>query len=391
MTGIWFWLGLVSGCIIEKGPRVALPSETYPVSRGTVSDPALADKADAIVLAYLEQTQLPGLAVALVRDGQPVLASGYGWADLEAERLMTPTTPVLLSSVSKTFVGIAAMQAVEAQRVTLEDAASDHLPFALDNPKVDGETITLRHLLTHNSGIEDSLAYHFSYDEGDPVVALGEFCEGYLLKGGDFWRSGNFARRDPGTEFAYSNVGMATAALALGTAANLEFEDLVRRDIWEPLGMTQTAYLLEDLTDPPAVPYKTTGRQFRPYEAYGYPTYPDGLARSSAEDMARYASMILGNGELDGEVVLSPDGVQQLLEVDPAYGTDESGQAIAWAQREVNERLLYGHNGGDYGSFTELWLDTETGSGVVLLMHARPDEFTEFLRVELRLLDLLDQ
>ena len=375
---------------ISKGAKVRLPAAAYPVQRGIVTDEDLANHADRLVLDYLEEAQVPGLSISLVRDGQVVFSAGYGWSELESERAFTADTLVLLSSVSKTFVGTAAMQAVERGTLALDDAASERLPFRLDNPKVDGDTITLRHLLTHNSGIEDSWAYGFAYADGDPEISLTDFSRGYLIQGGDHWRSGNFANRMPGDAFAYSNVGMSVAALAIGASEGLEFSALLDRDVLDPLGMTASAYLLADLPEEPAVPYDRAGNGFRPFAQYGYPTYPDGMLRSTANEMGRYLAAIEAGGAIDGVRILAPGSVDALLTVDPAYGTDESGQAIAWSMRKARGRELFGHNGGDFGSSTEIWIDREAGTGIVILLNANPPAFRPWFDLELDLLDALD-
>ncbi len=389
MLGVFVGLLLAACRPFGLGDPVALPDEAYPVARGVGGDTPLAEAVDAEVLAYLEAAQVPGLAVALVADGQPAYAAGYGWADLEAGRPLTPDTPVLLSSVSKTFVGVAALQAVEAGRVSLDAPASDHLPFPLA-PSAEGVDVTLRHLLTHTSGIVDSIEYGRSYVEGDPETSLREFLSEYLPPEGSRYRRGHRAAREPGAAFEYSNVGMATAGLVLGIAAQREFAELLDEELLDPLGMTGTAYFLADLEQPPAVPYARAGRRFRPYPQYGFPTYPDGLLRSSAGEMGRYVAAILAGGELDGVRVLSTERVDALLTVDEGAGTDEDGQAIAWARREAPGRELYGHNGGDYGSATELWVDREAGVGIVTLFNAVPPSFTEWWELQQRLLDLAD-
>lgn len=372
------------GCLpLQAGPRIQLPEGPPPVTHGIVVDEALSAQLDAEVLGGLEQLGLVGLSLGVTIEGRVVHTAGYGWAELETERALTPDTPVLLSSVSKTFIGIAAMQAVEAGALQLDDEVAGLVPFAIDNPHVDDEVLTLRHLLTHNGALVDGLAYLYAYGPGDPVVGLGDFLEAYLVPGGATYQRRNYARRSPGTGFAYSNVGAALAGYAIGQARGLEFSDLVRRDILEPLGMTHSGYLLSELSEPPAVPYKNVGGgAFRPFEHYSYPTYPDGLMRSSAGDMARYLAAVQGGGELDGVQILSEASVEQMLTVDPSYGTDEGGQAIIWSQAELGSgRVVIGHNGGDFGSLTELRTDRQTGTGVVLLLASMPRRGEDWARL----------
>ncbi|MEM7153191.1 MAG: serine hydrolase domain-containing protein [Myxococcota bacterium] len=379
---------------LSPGERTELPPGPAPVERGVETDLDLARAVDEAVLSFLSPGDVTGISVALVADGEVVFTSGYGWAELDGAQPLSANTPVLLSSVSKTFIGVAAMQAVERGRLQLDDSLTDRVGFTVDNPRVDGETITLRHALTHNTGLRDTREYDRSYDEGDPTIELSEFVQGYVQPRGKYWRRRNWRKAAPGTEFAYSNVGASLGALAIASAQDDEFMTLVQRTIFEPLGMEDSAYLLNDLPREAAVPYKHTvvGDDFRPWPQYGYPTYPDGMIRSSANDMGRYLAAIEGGGQLEGVELLSADSVDEMLTVDASAGTDEDGQAIAWAMREMDGRELYGHNGGDFGSTTEIWIDRDAHVGIAVLLNCdtTSESWDRLMALERELLDLAE-
>jgi len=368
---VFLWL---VGCSpIPLGPKVGLPSGPTPVSHGTTVDPELAEQVDSAVLSTVEELGLPGLAVALTYRGEVIFTGAYGWAELETERDLKTDTPVLLSSVSKTFIGIAAMMAVDNGTLTLDDPVKGLVGYDIDNPHVAGDKLLLRHLLTHNGAIDDWNAYNRSYAPGDPEEDLATFLEAYLVKGGAHYNKWNYYDRQPGKKFAYCNVGAALAAHAIAKPQGATFDKLVDRDILQPLGMVNSAYFLKDLKNDPAVPYKMVDGDFRPWAQYGFPTYPDGLMRSSADDMARYLAAIQGGGTLDGVQILAAESVETMLTVDEAYGTDEDGQAIIWSQTEEHGRLLIGHNGGDDGSMTEMRMDRASHVGTVILLNTDPD------------------
>ncbi|MEO0600108.1 MAG: serine hydrolase domain-containing protein [Myxococcota bacterium] len=371
---VWILAGLTLavGCSappFETGPELSLPAGPVPVTHDEGVDATVAAAVEERVVAYMEDDGPPGLGVALVRDGAVLYAGGYGWADVEDELPLGPRTSVLLSSVSKTFIGVAAMQAVDEGRLQLDQPLTDVLPFTLDGPS--DAPITFRHVLTHHSGIRDTVEYGRAYAEGDPTVGLGEFLESYLVRGGSRWRSGSFAGHEPGDRFAYSNVGAALAGFAVGEASGTSFASIVFDEILLPLGMNDSAYYLSDLVRSPAVPYDRMGDGLAAWPQYGYPTYPDGMMRSSARDMARYVAAMV-DGELEGTRILEESTAREMVTVDPALGTDEDGQAIAWAMRRLEGRPLVGHNGLDYGSLCELWFDPETGDGFVLLLNGFP-------------------
>src|SRR5512145_3096539 len=119
---------------------------------------------ESLVGDIMEEEQLPGLAAAVVQGDQLAWIRGYGFADLESERAVTPDTPFTLASISKTFIAVAMMQAIEEGTVTLDTPVNETgLPFVVDNPHLSDEVITLRHLATHTSRIVDGSAYDCSY------------------------------------------------------------------------------------------------------------------------------------------------------------------------------------------------------------------------------------
>jgi CubicO group peptidase (beta-lactamase class C family) len=381
---------LAAGCGSAQG--ASIPEGPVPVSWGVVADVALARDVDELVRTFLEDSELPGISVALVREDVVAFSGGYGWADLEYERPMMAETPVLLSSVSKTFVGVAAMAAAQDGLLDLDEDIGSLAGFEVDNPRVDGDVLTLRHLLTHNGALKDSGVYDSSYGRGDPDMALGDFVQGYVSPESALYRTRNFATWEPGTRFCYSNVGMALAAFGVGEARGAVFSDLVADTILEPMGMVDSAYFLADLDLAPATPYAGgDGGRFRAVPQYGFPTYPDGLMRSSATDMGRYLAA-MHTGSLDGVVILEPDALEAMFTVDLDAGTDEDGQAIAWSMRRMGGRELMGHNGGDTGSATEVWLDREASVGVVVLLNSEPQgrDWGRLMRLERQLLDLAD-
>jgi CubicO group peptidase (beta-lactamase class C family) len=155
--------------------------------------------------------------------------------------------------------------------------------------------------------------------------------------------------------------------------------------------MDSSGFYLSGLSQDPATLYGTTflGGGWRPYEQYGFPTYPDGLMRSSANDLARYLAAILS----DEPGILSAERVAEMLTVDESAGTDEDGQAIAWSRRELGGRTLFGHNGFDYGALTEVWIDVEEGTGIAIVINAdyiNSAPWEDLFALEDALLDLVE-
>src|SRR5262249_27313882 len=153
--------------------------------------PAAADAIDDFVEAYRQRHRIPGLALAVCRDGQVVKARGFGLANVELDVPVKPETVFQSGSVGKQFAAMAGMMLVEAGKLALDDRLPKHFPNSPESWK----DITVRHLLTHTSGIPDweykELDYRRDYTE-DELVRVAQ-----KLKL-------DFA---PGTRWSYSNTG----------------------------------------------------------------------------------------------------------------------------------------------------------------------------------------
>ena len=179
---------------------------------------------DALMRDYTGD--VPGAAVLVLRDGEPLARRGYGLADLEAHVPVTPATNFRLASVTKQFTAAAILLLAQDGKLSLDDPVRKWLPSlpASDDP------ITLRHLLTHASGLidyEDLMA-------PDATEQVHDIDVLHLLEREDRLY---FA---PGTGYRYSNGGYALLALVVGKASGQDFATFLRERIFTPLGMANT-------------------------------------------------------------------------------------------------------------------------------------------------------
>ncbi len=343
----------------------------------SVASVASWDEWDTLVADVFAQTDLPGMAVAVVTPAGVAWSQGYGWANVEAELPATADTPFALASITKTVTGTALMIAHEEGALGLDDPVNDWLPFVVDNPLVEGDEITLRHLATHTSGILDyEPVYNGLYAPGDPTIPLGDFLQGYLAEGGEWYSAeDNFAPRLPGETWEYSNVGAALAGYILELATGTPLDAYAQDHLFDPLGMTETGWKLAAFADSSviAVPYGANGQAL---EHYGYPTWPDGMLRASVNDLGTFLAMIMNGGELGGVRVISAEGVDRMLQ--PQLETAPM-QGWFW---DLGSDLpgLIGHTGGDPGVRTFMVFSPETDLGVITLINSSsPDAIQAML------------
>ena len=111
------------------------------------------EELDTFIANQVSTHEVPGASVSIVANGEVVWSQGYGLANVEKELPVTADTPFMIASISKAVAGAALMKAVEEGQFDLDDDINTLLPFAVDNPQIEGEVITLRHLATHTSGL----------------------------------------------------------------------------------------------------------------------------------------------------------------------------------------------------------------------------------------------
>ncbi len=281
------------------------------VSLGTLLPPATVsghqtavrasqDRVDAYVDERMAAWSIPGLALAVVEDGQVTLTRGYGLADREHARPMTPQTPVAVGSATKPITATAIMQLVEAGKVELDAPVTRYLPwFNLDDPR--SAQITVRQLLSHTSGIPASASLTGG-QEPDALERRVRALEWEKL------------RTAPGARWEYANDGFNTLGLVVQAVSGVSYEQYVADKILTPLKMTRSTF------DPARAAelglaqghVKRKGElraeKTRLTKAYN----PSGMLLTSAEDAGRYLAALANGGTLDGARIVSQDSLDQM-------------------------------------------------------------------------------
>jgi CubicO group peptidase (beta-lactamase class C family) len=325
---------------------------------------------DTYIRGEMDAGRLPGLAVAVVRPNGETWYRAYGRANLAHRRRATRNTEFMLASISKTFVGVAVMQAIERGLLDLEQDVEDFVGFPVRNPGFRDAPITLRMLLTHTSTIADDWeVLDRLYVEGDSPLALGDFLERYFTPGARWYgRDANWLSSRPGRRYRYSNVAVALAAYVVEAASGTPFDRWCDRRIFEPLGMDETSWHFRGMRrDDVAMPYGWDGTRdrFRAYGQYGYPDYPDGQLRSSALSLSRFLMAFIRGGELGGARILSESSVREMRS--SQIPAEYAGQGLIWYVLHRHGERYWGHDGGDSGVATQMYFRPTDGTGVITL------------------------
>ncbi len=351
---------------------------------------------DAFVTEILELERAPGFAGAIVVGDRLEWSAGYGWADIGREIAMSPDTLQNIGSISKTVTATAIMQLWEAERFQLDDDVGRYLPYGVTNPRYPEMPITFRQLLTHRSSIKDGPAYRESYACGDPVVTLSKWIEEYMKPGGDYYSpEENFHSWEPGTmeppssPRAYSNVAFGLLGVLVEHISDRPFNEYCRESIFSPLGMSDSGWFLTEVdTGRHAVPYTLVPQDFElpedrtmesylpagdPAESsltpgayfahclYSFYNYPDGLVRTSINELSRFLRVYMNGGVFDGAQILQPATIRLML------SNDHFGRGLCWSTRSLSSGdLLWGHGGGDPGIATYMGFRQRDKVGVLL-------------------------
>lgn len=330
------------------------PASCHRVPAGPVElDPAeLESFVDAFFAKEMEERHIPGVTFIFVQDGDVLLAKGYGSADLEAGLPVDPLASVVrIGSVSKLFVATAVMQLVERGQVNLETDVNRYLT-TLRLEDTYPQPVTLAHLLTHTGGFEDP-----PYASNTDPALVGPMA-GYL--------AAHMPPRTspPGGVFRYSNHGYALAALVVEQVSGQPFEQYVEENIFRPLAMGQTRYLVAPpLPEGLAAGYLYEGgRQVRQPVDWDS-DWPGGSAVSTAADMARFMLAHLQEGCHQGTCILQPATLARMHERQGA--TPYKGQAVTYgfAEATVRGQRLIGHSGAirGFGSILTLMPEHHLG------------------------------
>src|SRR5438046_4448133 len=181
-----------------------------------------------------DQADVPGAAVLVIQGGRPILAKGYGLADLEKKIPCTTDTNFRLASLTKQFTAMAVLILAEQEKLSLED----HLPKFFPEFPAYGKTISLDHLLTHTSGLPD---YEDHIPDGT-VIPLSDRDVLFIL------RQQSKTDFPPGAQFHYSNSAYALLALIVESVSGKTFPAFVKEKIFNPLGMTNSIVYVAGLS-----------------------------------------------------------------------------------------------------------------------------------------------
>ena len=338
------------------------------------------------VSQLVTEGQIPGLALAVISNGQVQYVNGFGIAD-EGQAPVNADTPFYIASLSKTLVGATIAHAVAEQAISLDEPVTPVLPFDTDILAEAQTSITLRHLITHTSGIIDANpAYLCSYyihatkqnindallgqDNCDAEINtdLPLYLSDYFNRSGRYYQEANFSTQygyNTGEVYIYSNIATALAAYTLEQKINTPFVELAQNYLFTPLSMSHSTWGLDKPITGVATRFvhnpSTAQRVAMP--SYGAITYADGSAISTANDLSRFLIASMNEGKIGQQQILSRQAVNAMLTPQTDVAVPSRDVGYFW---DIDGDYIH-HNGSDPGVMSRMIGNVKTKNGVIIL------------------------
>ncbi len=324
--------------------------------------------------------KLVGFGVTVFDETETFLQEGYGFANIENGKRYNAETVQLIASISKSITGTAVMKAMELVHFQLDDAINDYLPYKIINPKFPEEEITIRHLLTHTSSLDDPDNYRHGYVFQKPLIKdnwpvphhktlhfynnneklpLSDFLDLLISPKGKWYdESKMFTKEKPGTNFEYSNLGFALLGYIIELTSKVDFKDFTQKHIFDPLDMKSATWELAQVNPAHETLYYLENYNTCP--PYACNTLPDGNLYINMIDLTKFLQEAI-RGYAGRGKILSQSSYQEMFRSQTDLFEIEGG--LGW---DLSISCCIGHAGNDFGASTVMYFEPKTGIGRIV-------------------------
>lgn len=311
------------------------------------------------VEARRKELGIPGMSLAIVKDGEVIFAKGFGYKDFAKQIPATADTQFAIGSVTKAFTALSVLMSQEEGKLSLDDNPKKYLSyFKINNAEID-KNITIRDLLTHSSGLSRT----------DFAWLTGKLSREEIIKvAGEAAPTAKLREK-----FQYQNVMYAAAGEIVAQAQKKRWEEYVAEKILKPLGMTNSTMSVPEMRrtkdyslgyDYDAETKETRLLPTRVLDAIA----PAGAINSSAKDMAQWLKFVLNGGELNGRRLVNEKNFAEWLKPQIKISPDgKTSYALGWGVGEYKGAKTLQHSGGIDGFNSQIVAFPEKKLGFVML------------------------
>ncbi|WP_199753441.1 serine hydrolase domain-containing protein [Luteimonas cucumeris] len=301
----------------------------------------------------LERGDIPGAVVVVVKDGQILLQKGFGYADVAARKPVDgENTMFRPGSVSKLLTWTAVMQLVEQGKLDLDEDVNAYLDFKI--PPRDGKPVTLRQVMTHTAGFEET-ARGLILDDPAALASIEESVKHWIPT----------RVYEGGTTPAYSNYATSLAGYIVQRVSGMSFDDYIERNIFAPLGMTRSTFrqpLPEKFKPYMSNGYKSGSDKAQAYELVGMA--PAGSMAASGGDMGRFMIAHLNKGAYGSGRILQADTATKMHDTALTLLEPLHRMMLGFYEANINGHRVIAHAGDTQWFHSDLHLFLDDGVGL---------------------------
>lgn len=307
---------------------------------------------DGMVPLQIAREDIAGVVISVVKDGKPFFSKGYGYSSVEKRIPVSPDNTLFRpGSISKLFTWTAIMQQVEQGKLDLDRDVNDYLDFRI--PSTYPQPITLRNIMTHTPGFEETIQELFVENASD-LKPLDQYLKAYLPN----------RIYPPGTVTAYSNYATAMAGYVLQRVSGEAWADYIQGHIFTPLEMSHSTVLQPlpgNLKPLMSGGYDVASDKEKPFEYVE--AAPAGSSSVTAADMQHFMIAHLENGKYNGQEILRPETVQTMHSRQFTNLEGMNGMALGFYEETRNGHRIIGHAGDTQYFHSDLHLIPDANIG----------------------------
>jgi len=344
---------------------------SYQLAATEIHPTSAAGGIDDEVDQLMQVWRVKALTAAVVRENAISWYRPYGNCSEQSGNRVGPPSVFVLGEISETVIATALLQLMEKGRFHLDDPINPHLEEPIHHPH-SSTLITFRMLLTHTAGLSDD-GILGGPAEGDPMESIHEIVWGYFLPRGEYYDPDRNFSRKPGEAYEHSSMGMVLAARLVEEISGQDLETYCKKNIFDPLGMTNTSWYYRNLDTSQVVHrYQDgTSRDLGLFHHKGWWAATD--LKSTLPSMTRFLRAILQSGELGPARILDIETVDEMLYPYVAVNATNS-MGLGWMQwtSPGGEKLWYRY-GSRQGVRNDITISSDMTGGVVFLSNANVD------------------
>lgn len=327
------------------------------------------DSLDIYINREMKRWNLPGLAIAIVKNGKVIVAKGYGVSDIEKKTPVTENTVFQIASCTKAFTGTSLALLESYGKINMDDKVTKYLPYFKMSEEWRTNQITIRDVLSHRIGFatfqSDFLNWNTIKPRKDLIANMVNVTPKYGLR----------------EKYGYCNLGFLTAGEIIPAVCDTTWDEYLKYHFFLPLGMKNTSTYYKDFKAQPnaskcysLVDDKLTELVPANVDQLG----PAGSVTSSVDDMSKWIIMQLANGKYNGKQIVSPLIIQKTRFPNTIVSKEQT-YGLGWFMEDANGKKVVEHDGGANGFLSKTVLVPDENTGFVILTNSDAQYFFEAL------------